>query len=851
MSGVAEFDHVAVSSTVAPVAVIVVSGVGDDTLGGGRDAIVDALAQDPSSRWKTEAECGQVTLVASADTGDTGDDNALRTGLGSPNLREPFPVPTAHVASGNAAPAVDVYEMHWADLSRAQGPVQRLFYLLFAITMQVATLGLEAVRRYDENTPLPSRPARYLKGALTVMSYWLAYIITPLVLAQAALAVVVNLELLAKPSEVISWVLIIVLAPIFAGTGWWIGGRTFSGGWTFDRVDSPWGYAGDADGGGARNLWTLAALAVGLVLSALWLGLTTQTSLPMQLAFLFAVALVTMAIGIHAASQGVLPQEDSNSYRRRGRRAIQGAYAVIPVGALLLAMFNTPRTGGVPARAANALTAIAMGSFRLAWFVTLLLCSAIAGLACWLRFGRCQSDEDEERKTERNDRRRLSATVMLTVMLGPVLYAIATSAMFLVFAAAARIYPDYAKSWPQGLPDCAGPTFIDPIVNCTTTSLSTVDWGSDIVRATVQPLGLAMCIIAVLLGIVAWRFAGYVSSFRARRRNASSVDMSLEQGAAFDSGLTESGRSWLFTIVIVPLVCLTTVAAILFWMTGAGDLEVFGREKLSGIAFPLAYILALLAVAGVGLKNVGFIGKFGGGFLKVLALALDVIYDITTYLRVSNPAIVAPRVRMIARYQAVLAHLRARGYAHVVIMAHSQGSVLSLATLLGDRDRTPRVTPAAAETIPTTITLLTYGCPATQTYARRFPTQFIAWPSGGPSIARWLNVYRAGDYVGRNIVAPDDYDPRNANPPDDTGPANRQERCLGPGHHTGYFTDERWRRVARHVVATPCPASLADVDLGDLTVVNLDGPPSPPSPPPDDPTVALPDPSVSAPEASG
>ena len=81
----------------------------------------------------------------------------------------------------------------------------------------------------------------------------------------------------------------------------------------------------------------------------------------------------------------------------------------------------------------------------------------------------------------------------------------------------------------------------------------------------------------------------------------------------------------------------------------------------------------------------------------------------------------------------------------------------------------------------------------------------------------------------------------NTNPRDGADPANRQERCLGPGHHTGYFTDERWRRVARHVVTTPCPASLADVDLGDLTVAMLDGPPGPP---PDDPTPEVPGPAV-------
>ena len=837
MSGVAELDRTTVSSAVAEVAVIVVSGVGDDALGGGRNAIVDALAQDPSSRWKTQAECGQLTLVASADTGDTGDDNVLRTGVGAPNLREPFPVPTAQVASHGAAPAVDVYEMYWADLSRAQGPVQRLFYLLFAITMQVATIGLEAVRRYAENTGHQrTRPLRYLQISLTVMSYWLAYVITPLVLAEAALAVVVNLELLTRPTEVGSWVLIAASAPAFAAAGWWIAGRTYRGGWTFDRIGKPWGFrAATPEDGASPSVWATVALAVGLVLTTLWFGIASNKSLAVQLAFLLLIGTVATAIGTGAASRAARSDDtgDPRKGRRHVRRVIQGAYAAIPIGALLFAIFNTPRQGGAAVRTANALTAIAMGTFRLAWLVMLLLCTAVTAFACWLRFARREGEDD---------RRKLSATVMLSVMLGPVLYALATSAMFLVFAAASRIYPDYAKTWPDGLPRCPGATLTNPVIDCTTSSLSTVDWGEGLVRATVQPLGLAMLLIAVLLGVIAVFFAGYISSFNARRRAASAVDSAVKQGKAFSAGLDRTGHTRLFVAVLVLIVALSTIAAIAFWTIGPGDLERFGRDKLSGIAFPLAYILALLAVAGVGLKNVGFVGKFGGGFLKILALVLDVIYDITTYLRVANPAIVAPRVTMIARYHAVLAHLRAQGYAHVVIMAHSQGSVLSLATLLGDPDRTPRVTPAPPETTPQTITLLTYGCPATQTYGRRFPTQFTTWQAGGPSIARWLNVYRAGDYVGRNIVPVDDpYNPCNTNPQDDSDPANRQERCLGPGHHTGYFTDERWRRVARHVVTTPCPASLADVDLGDLTVAMLD---EPPGAPPDDPTPEVPRPAV-------
>ena len=812
------------------VAVIVVSGVGDDALGSGRDAVVETLVQDPEQRWLPGGATGQTTLVATADTGGTGDDDVLRTGVGAPNLREPFPVPTGQVASAGVAPDVDVYEMHWADLSRAQGPVQRLFYLVFAITLQVSTIGQEAVRRFaandTHNTVSPQR-LRWLGTGLTALTYWLAYIITPLVLAQVALAAIVNVQLLLPRTEasVPSWVVYLVIGAAMVGVGWWVGGRTYRGGWTFDRTGKPWGYETPSETRASRTPFVLIALTLAcLVTTTLSFadggcgepGGCDYRDLTMQLAFLLlvgivATALATTAMGRRGAADAAALKAD----RRFVRRVIQGAYAAVPAGAILYALVVPPRSGGVAVRTANALTAIAMGPFRLAWLVMLLICAAIAILTCLLRLTG-GGDPDQ--------RRRLSATVMMSVMLGPVLYAVATSAMFLVFAAASRIYPSYAKSWPvEADLACPGNSILTPIVDCPGAVPSPVDWGSGLVRLTVQPLGVAMVLIAVLMGLIALFFAGYTATFRARGRHASAATDAERQGHAFSAGLTRTGRTWLFAGLLVPIILITAVGCIVFW---TGQATTLGGQ-LADVAFPLAYMLAILAVAGVGLKNVGFVGNFGGGFLKVLALVLDLIYDITTYLRVANPAIVAPRVQMIGRYRAVLAELRHRGYGHVVIMAHSQGSALSLATLTGDLDRSPALTAAPADQVPASLTLLTYGCPATQTYARRFPTQFATWRRGAPTIARWLNVYRAGDFIGRDIAAPGVYDPRSVTTPAD-GPVNLQERCLGPGHHTRYFADERWRRVARHVVATPCPASLADVDLTDLTVAVLDGPVSGP-----------------------
>ena len=805
------------------VAVIVVSGVGDDALGGGRDAIVATLTEDPERRWVPGATCSTVRMVATADSGDDARDGGpLVTGKGSPNLRRPFAVPTARIESRGDAPPIDVYEMHWADLSRAQGPVQRLFYLLFAITMQVSTIGLEAVRQFaGELDPTGGRVRKWLAWTLNAMSYWLVYLITPLVLAMVALAITVNIELLTGATGQTSWALLAVLGLGAGAAGWWIGGRVYRGGWTFDPPNDPWAYRERATS--RPSPWpfrVLLALTVAFVGAVIWLGSGAARDLAVQVIYLVGVCGAAVVLGLLVADVSTEPDSERlhtarMRARRRVRCVIQAAYAAIPVGAMLLAVLNEPRDGGAGVRAANALTMIAGGAFRGAWLVMLVWCSVCVVLALWMRMGR---------RPHRGARQRLSATVMLSVMLGPLLYSLATSAMFLVFAAAWRVYPESAKRWPANEPGCAGDTIARPIVECIPGPVrSTADWGTEVVRAVVQPLGLAMLLATIFVALIGWFARPYIATFRPRNTHANAVDVALRQGRALTRTLVRTGRDGMYIAYVVMVVVITLGAAAI-WLDGRDAVQNVG-DFLASVAFPMAYALAVLAVAGVGLRNVGFLGRFGGGFLRLLGLVLDTIYDVTTYLRMANPAIVAPRIQMIARSRAVLKHARERGYGHVVVMAHSQGTILTLATLLGDDDRAPRVTRPATDDLPPAITFLSYGSPVTQTYAQRFPGQFSDWPGRAVAptspISWWLNVYRAGDYVGRWI--------RNAaaSGPDapDTPPI--RERCLGPGHHTGYPADERWRRVARHVVATPAGKTrISDVALADLTVAVIDQPPA-------------------------
>ncbi|MEO7402379.1 MAG: hypothetical protein ABIU95_01765, partial [Burkholderiales bacterium] len=186
------------------------------------------------------------------------------------------------------------------------------------------------------------------------------------------------------------------------------------------------------------------------------------------------------------------------------------------------------------------------------------------------------------------------------------------------------------------------------------------------------------------------------------------------------------------------------------------------------------------------------------------------------------------RARIFSRYAALLAHVAAQGYDRVVIVAHSQGTVISAELLRflssdgqhapqrGDR---PRID---GKTLPK-ISLLTLGCPLRQLYAARFPTLY-RWvlerhgAAHGPraddiGVERWFNAYCSGDYVGRWLwsVATDDddvigypmidttdaevfgrtdayaaFDPM---PPVALPFANTREAemCLGLGAHTHYF----------------------------------------------------------------
>ncbi len=186
-----------------------------------------------------------------------------------------------------------------------------------------------------------------------------------------------------------------------------------------------------------------------------------------------------------------------------------------------------------------------------------------------------------------------------------------------------------------------------------------------------------------------------------------------------------------------------------------------------------------------------------------LRVALDAILDVDNYFR--DPLDRRPpRARIFSRFAALLWHLRERGYTRIVVVSHSQGTVIS-ADLLRYLQRDRRL-PALLGDVP--VSLVTVGSPLRELYAQRFPLLYTwigaaaAFADATPTVdelgvAHWVNAYRAGDYVGRALwTRPDDPQAYAVAATAADGAvaaqraAGRTEFCLGAGAHTHYFSND-------------------------------------------------------------
>lgn len=193
-----------------------------------------------------------------------------------------------------------------------------------------------------------------------------------------------------------------------------------------------------------------------------------------------------------------------------------------------------------------------------------------------------------------------------------------------------------------------------------------------------------------------------------------------------------------------------------------------------------------------------------------LRVALDAALDVDNYFQDPLDGL-PPRARIFSRYAALLAEIRRRGYARVVMVAHSQGTVIS-----ADLLRYLAFTGRGSELAGTArLSLVTLGSPLRDLYATLFPFLYRwmgasprSFASAAPAVSEvavdeWTNAYRAGDYVGRSLwTAPSEASMFRVATVSSGGEvsasrgASRTEICLGAGAHTHYFDQDARALVA-------------------------------------------------------
>jgi hypothetical protein len=265
--------------------------------------------------------------------------------------------------------------------------------------------------------------------------------------------------------------------------------------------------------------------------------------------------------------------------------------------------------------------------------------------------------------------------------------------------------------------------------------------------------------------------------------------------AAYSVDVARTMPRFLFSrTILYPLIALSVIGAISFGFSFAAS--------GSGIPQPLDDWLArqgqsttIVAVF------VGVLGVVYALFQDGLRAALHIVTDIVSHfyrLRQMNPFEDPARSaetddfttqnRIQGRVCRVVQEvLWEPDLTHLTIVAHSQGTVYAIQTLLD-----PQIQQQLAKLANLKIYLVTMGSPFSHLYQFYFPRRYTPlfvtdghgsegfnpdWNQRPANLLSWVNIYRVDDYIGTEIRG-------NAN---NTFPENKPIRARG---HTYYWSDE-------------------------------------------------------------
>jgi hypothetical protein len=169
------------------------------------------------------------------------------------------------------------------------------------------------------------------------------------------------------------------------------------------------------------------------------------------------------------------------------------------------------------------------------------------------------------------------------------------------------------------------------------------------------------------------------------------------------------------------------------------------------------------------LRTIPFLGWLAGPFSVALRLIGDVLFYVQP--NVTHPAAIGDECRK--RLRAALLYATRDPHDSVLIIAHSQGSVIAADLRLRGEFRCP---------------LLTLGSPLRSLYDRFLGLDFLGKQA---DIACWVNAYRAGDYIGGPLACS----------------AANDKLLIESGGHTNYWNDPVLLSLVKEVESTHAPGT--------------------------------------------
>jgi hypothetical protein len=471
---------------------------------------------------------------------------------------------------------------------------------------------------------------------------------------------------------------------------------------------------------------------------------------------------------------------------------------------------------------ADALASVVAWGMRPSWII-----AAAAGVASALALAVLPLGRGGGGVGSTRSRGRVAVTGLTSISLASIGLVVANSIIFAAFAPFADKFLG-EDPWPKADGIRCLPKAQDWALGaCPATTHEAAQpaaWGKLLLQESFAPVPFVIVALLGLLALVLVAMARYAFGYPVRKAQSDDAGRadSRKQGAAYSWGLRILGGkagAVVMWLAVVGTAAFTAIAWLpVGWSPSLWDS--FGVETGAASSLTLAILLGLVRFLGANPDPRTWFGSASGNLEKV-RVGLDLPYDIATYLRIGHGRKgVTPRERMLERYRTVLAHVCGGGqdgtrYDGIVFVAHSQGTVLTAATLFGDPSRTPPAEPLldvwgpGGPRLPgASLALLTFGSPLRQIYVPRFPGQFdrlVAYNfdvstalgttgTSPPGDVRWINVYRAGDFIGRSLwsdpTSPDVGDPDRPASPET--PAGCEEACIGVGQHTGYWSDPRF-----------------------------------------------------------